>query len=81
MDTEDDDGWARTGCIWFYMSGQPGTHQILGIERHVVPPWRHKLVVAVQDATVHVLIATRVKEGLEPTESEEQHSVSGNNSI
>lgn len=58
-----------------------GTHQILSIERHVIPPWRHKLVVAVQDATVHVLIATRVKEGLEPTESEEQHSVSENNSI
>lgn len=49
-----------------------GTHQILGIEGDLVPPRRHKLVVAVEDAAVHVLIPPRVKEGLEPTESREQ---------
>ena len=49
-----------------------GTHQILGVEGHVVPPRRHKLVVAVEDSAVHVLISPRVEEGLEPTESGEQ---------
>lgn len=48
------------------------THQVLGIEGDLVPPRRHKLVVAVEDAAVHVLVPPRVKEGLEPTESEEQ---------
>lgn len=50
------------------------THQILGIEGNLVPPRRHKLVVAVEDAAVHVLIPPGVKEGLEPTESGEQEA-------
>lgn len=48
------------------------THQVLGVEGNLVPPRRHKLVVTVEDAAIHVLIPPWVEEGLEPTESEEQ---------
>ena len=46
-----------------------GTHQILGVQRNLVPPRRHELVVTVQDPAVHVLVPPRVKKGLEATES------------
>lgn len=45
-----------------------GTYQVLGVEGDFVPPGRHKLVVAVQDAAVHVLVASRVKERLKAAE-------------
>lgn len=49
------------------------THQVLGIQRHLVPPRRHKLVVAVEDAAVHVLVPPRIEERFKATEPEEQH--------
>lgn len=45
-----------------------GTHQVLGVERDVVPPRRHKLVVAVEDAAVHVLVPAGVEKGLKPAQ-------------
>lgn len=56
----------------------PVTHQVLGIQRHLVPPRRHKLVVAVEDAAVHVLVPPRIEERLEAAEPEEQHHSSHN---
>lgn len=58
------------------MSGNSRTHQILGIEGDLVPPRRHKLIIAVEDPAVHVLIPPRVKKGLEPTESGNRMHVS-----
>lgn len=48
------------------------THQVLGIEGHLVPPRRHKLVVAVEDAAVHVLIPPRIEERFKATEPAER---------
>lgn len=62
---------SSTGC-----QERTRTYQILGIERDLVPPRRHKLIVAVEDSAVHVLIPPRVEEGLEPTESGDRTQVS-----
>lgn len=49
------------------------THQVLGVERHLVPPRGHKLIVTVEDAAVHVLVPPRIEERFKATEPEEKH--------
>lgn len=44
------------------------THQVLGVKGNLIPPWGHELVVTGEDAAVHVLVPTWVKEGLEAAE-------------
>lgn len=44
------------------------THQVLGVEGNLIPPRGHELVVAGEDAAVHVLVPPRVEEGLEAAE-------------
>lgn len=47
-----------------------GTHQILGIEGDFIPPGGDKLIVAVQYATVHVLVTPRIEKWFEPAKPE-----------
>lgn len=54
--------------------GEGVTHQVLGVERDLVPPRRHKLIVTVEDAAVHVLVPPRIEEGFESTEPENSTS-------
>lgn len=50
------------------------THQVLGIERDIVPPGGDKLIFTVQDALEHVLIPSVIKERLKSTQSVRQET-------
>ena len=53
------------------------TYQIFCVERDVIPPGGDKLIIAVEDATVHVLVSPWVKERLKPTEPEKEREREG----
>ena len=44
------------------------THQILCIERNLIPPGGDKLIVAVEDAAVHVLVPPRIEKWFKPAQ-------------
>lgn len=51
------------------------THQVLGIERDIVPPGGDKFIFTVQDTLEHVLIPSVIKERLKPTQSVKQETL------
>lgn len=61
---------------WAAPSPSAGSHQILGVEGNLIPPRGHELVVAGENAAVHVLVPSWVEEGLEATEPARRKEVS-----
>lgn len=57
-------------CLEKLWSQGGKSHQVLGVEGHFVPPGGDKLIITVEDATVHVLIPPRVEEWFKPTQSD-----------
>lgn len=52
------------------------THQVLSIEGDLIPPGGDKLIVAVEDAAIHILVSPRIEEGFKPTQPEGKGNIS-----
>ena len=52
------------------------THQVLSVEGDLIPPGGDKLIVAVEDPAVHILVSPRIEEGFKPTQPEGKGNIS-----